>query len=61
METLLAPVNDAARSLGVCRATVYNLLKTGQLQSVKMGRRTMIKAESLRALADTGAAELIAA
>ena len=43
---------DAARRIGVCRSTIYNLINDGKLDTVKVGRRTLIKAESLRKLVD---------
>lgn len=34
---------------GISRAKVYNLLKAGELQAVKVGRRTLIPSESAEA------------
>jgi excisionase family DNA binding protein len=50
MEVVASPINDTARSLGVCRATIYKLINNGQLQTIKIGRRTLVKADSIRAL-----------
>ena len=33
---------DAAAALGVCRATIYNLIARGELSAVKLGRSTRI-------------------
>ena len=42
----------AATSLG--RARLYQLIKEGKLESRKMGRRTVILADSLRRLLEEG-------
>jgi excisionase family DNA binding protein len=52
METIAASVNDTARALGVGRTKVYQLLAEKKLEAVKIGRRTLIKADSIRALVD---------
>lgn len=52
MEILLVSILDAARALSVGRTTVYELIKAGELDTRKMGRRRLITAESLRRLVD---------
>ena len=49
---LLYPVSEAAEQLGIQRTSLYELLKGGQLERVKIGRRTLITAESLTAYVD---------
>lgn len=44
---LLYPVDEAASRLGIQRTSLYALLKEGELERVKIGRRTLITAESL--------------
>ncbi len=51
MEQLLYPIPDAAKVLGLGRSKVYELLAGGQLESISIGRRRLVKAESIRALA----------
>jgi excisionase family DNA binding protein len=46
MEKLGYSVEDAAPILGVGRTTIFELIATGQLESVKIGRRRMTKRES---------------
>ena len=46
---LLYPVREAAQQLGIRRTSLYELLKCGELERVKIGRRTLITAESLAA------------
>jgi excisionase family DNA binding protein len=48
-------VNDAARAAGVCRATIYNLIKAKKLRSVMVLGRRLIPAEALRELFQTAA------
>lgn len=52
MEILLVSIPDAATALSVGRTTVYELMRSGQLDTRKMGRRRLITAESLRRLVD---------
>jgi hypothetical protein len=35
-------VNDAARAIGVCRQTLYNLRKIGKIKFVKVAGRTIV-------------------
>jgi excisionase family DNA binding protein len=41
---------EAAKALGVHRATIYRLLESGQLPSVTLGRARLIRVEDLRKL-----------
>ena len=43
---------DAATSIGVSRSTLYRLIDSGQLRTVKIGRRTLIPSSCLFALLD---------
>jgi excisionase family DNA binding protein len=52
MEQLLVSIPDAANALSVGRTTIYELMRSGQLDTRKMGRRRLITAESLRRLVD---------
>jgi excisionase family DNA binding protein len=40
-------VEEAARLLGVGRSTVYDLIRSGRLRSVKIGRRRLIPRDAL--------------
>lgn len=46
-------VNDAARALGVGRTHLYSMIRDGRIEAIKLGRRTLIKTESLRRLVET--------
>ena len=54
MEPFLASISDAQRALGIGRTTAYRLMEAGKLEKVKIGRRTLIKIASIKALADEG-------
>lgn len=52
MEPLAVSVNDAARALGLGRTSIYAMIGDGRLETFKLGRRTLIKAASIRRLVD---------
>lgn len=52
METLLVSIPDAAKALSIGRSSIYELIRSHQLETRKMGRRRLITAESLRRLVD---------
>ena len=52
MQLITASINDTAKALGLGRTSIYALIRDGRLQTVKLGRRTLIKVESVRKLID---------
>lgn len=48
MEPIGYSIEDGAKALGVGRSKTCELIASGQLESVKIGRRRIIPAESLR-------------
>ena len=50
MEPIATSVNDAAKALSLGRTSIYALIKEGKLETVKLGRRTLIKTASIRRL-----------
>ena len=51
MDTLLCSVPDAARALGLGRSKIYELIAEGRLETVTIGRRRLVRVESVRAMA----------
>jgi len=55
-EPLAYGVKDACRIVGIGKTKAFELLSDGRLERVKVGRRTLITAASLKLLAECGAA-----
>lgn len=55
MQALSTTVKGAADMIGVGRTTVYSLINENKLQTIKIGRRRLIKIDSIRALVDQAA------
>lgn len=53
-EVLAYSVADACRAISCCKSHLYNLIRSGQLETRKLGRKTLIPAASLRALIGEG-------
>lgn len=52
MDVLAISVNEAARVLGVGRTSLYGMIRDGRIETVKLGRRTLIKTASIRRLVE---------
>ncbi|QIG54764.1 helix-turn-helix domain-containing protein [Altererythrobacter sp. BO-6] len=52
MEKLLVSITDAAKALSLGRTSIYELMRSGALETRKMGRRRLITADSLRRLVE---------
>lgn len=48
MERLAYSVNDTAKALSLGRTSIYAMIADGRLAAFKLGRRTLIKADSIR-------------
>ncbi len=48
MERLAYSINETARTLSCGRTTIYVMISDGRLETFKLGRRTLIKADSIR-------------
>jgi excisionase family DNA binding protein len=48
MEPLALSINDTAKALSLGRTSIYAMIADGRLQAFKLGRRTLIKMESIR-------------
>jgi excisionase family DNA binding protein len=52
MEKLAYSINDTARTLSLGRTSIYAMIADGRLEAFKLGRRTLVKADSIRRLVD---------
>ncbi|MBA4758022.1 helix-turn-helix domain-containing protein [Sphingosinicella sp.] len=52
MDEIAYSINRTARALGVGRSTIYKLIKTGQIDALKIGTRTLITTESIARLTE---------
>ena len=52
VEPLCVRVNDAARMIGVGSTKLYELISSGELETVKIGKATRITTASLHRLVD---------
>ncbi|MBV1690439.1 helix-turn-helix domain-containing protein [Novosphingobium sp. G106] len=50
METVFVSVNEACRLVGLGRTTMYRLMDEGQVETVKIGSRRLVRVASLKAL-----------
>ena len=50
MERLAYSINETARALSLGRTTVYAMIADGRLEAMKLGRRTLVKADSINRL-----------
>lgn len=45
-------VAEAIQRFGIARTKLYELIREGDIEAVKLGRRTLIRTESVRAFID---------
>lgn len=50
---MLYSVKQAADVLGVGRTFTYSLIKQGRLETIKLGSRTLVKVDSIKALIES--------
>lgn len=53
MLPLLCSIPDAATALGIGRSKTYQLIEAGRLETVAIGRRRLVRIESIKAYADS--------
>ena len=51
MDPILVSIPDAGKALGIGRSKIYELLNSGDLQTVTIGRRRLVCVESVKAFA----------
>ncbi|WP_420144791.1 helix-turn-helix domain-containing protein [Sphingobium sp.] len=49
---MLSSIKSASQALGIGRTLTYSLIKQGRLDTVKIGSRTLVKVDSIKALID---------
>lgn len=54
MDPLFVSITEAAKALGLGRTSVYELIRTGELETRKMGRRRLVTVASIKRLAGEG-------
>ena len=52
IEPICVRINDAARMIGIGRTKLYELIATGELETVKIGNATRVTTASLHGLID---------
>lgn len=55
MEPLTVTIQGAREATGLGTTKLYELIKQGRLKVVKIGRRTLVSTDSIRALVDEAA------
>ena len=60
MEPVTVTVEGARKALGIGSTKLYELIGNGQLKTIKIGRRTLVKVDSIKDLVE-GAPEKEAA
>jgi excisionase family DNA binding protein len=50
MDPMTTSIAEAGKTLSLGRTTINNLIKSEQLETIKIGRRRLIKTESIRRL-----------
>ena len=51
MDQVLVSIPEAGKALGLGRSKVYELIAEGRLETLQIGRRRLVRVESVRALA----------
>jgi excisionase family DNA binding protein len=52
MDRLAYSINEAARLLSIGRTSIYAMIADNRLETFKLGRRTLVRADSIRRLVD---------
>jgi excisionase family DNA binding protein len=53
MEPINLSILDAARTLGIGRSKLYELISNGDLETVKLGTRTLVRVASIKVFSDS--------
>jgi excisionase family DNA binding protein len=50
MDPITTTIDGVRKATGLGTTTIYSLIGEGKLETVKVGRRTLVKTKSIRAL-----------
>jgi excisionase family DNA binding protein len=50
MEQIAVSIKETAKALGLGRTSIYAMIADGRLEAFKIGRRTLVRVESIRRL-----------
>ncbi len=50
MDKLAYSINETAKALSLGRTSIYAMIADGRLEAFKLGRRRLVKADSIRRL-----------
>ena len=50
MEALAVSITDTGKALGLGRTSIYAMIADGRLEAFKLGRRRLVKTESIHRL-----------
>lgn len=57
MEPMLLKPDEAAEALAICRAKIYELMRAGELRSIRIGVARRVPVDALREFIDAAGAE----
>lgn len=52
MDRILISIKDTGRMLGIGRTKVYDLIRQNRLETVKLGSRTLVHNDSIKAFVE---------
>ena len=52
MEPLTLSISETAKVLSLGRTSIYALIAEGRLETLKLGRRTLVRTDSIRRLVE---------
>lgn len=52
LDQVLVSIPEAGKALGLGRSKIYDLIAEGRLETVTIGRRRLVRVESVKALGD---------
>lgn len=55
MEPVSTTIEGTSKATGLGKTKIYELINEGKLQTVKVGRRTLVKTDSIRSLLQVAA------